>query len=235
MAPLNIPQCWSWVEGAASPCSSIVVVKCICIYRRAGQYCVLQAGKAMTRLLSFSLEEKLMWITRLWWGFSWHGQVGNIIIADYTYIYIYIYTSTSLFRMVQLRWWLHLDKDTSILWASLWIMVHMSIYKIRYPQKSSKWFMHACTYNGAVIQWFYFIMQKGGSALMIACSEGHTAIVQLLLKNDANTNLQALVWILFGIHNVLFTWPVSSLIFVLGIAHTFCVLTAWRNCFGVCH
>ena len=153
----------------------------------------------------------------------------------YIYIYIYIYTSTSLFRMVQLRWWLHLDKDTSILWASLWIMVHMSIYKIRYPQKSSKWFMHACTYNGAVIQWFYFIMQKGGSALMIACSEGHTAIVQLLLKNDANTNLQALVWILFGIHNVLFTWPVSSLIFVLGIAHTFCVLTAWRNCFGVCH
>ena len=36
-------------------------------------------------------------------------------------------------------------------------------------------------------------MQKGGSALMIACREGHTAIVQLLLKNDANSNLQALV------------------------------------------
>ena len=186
----------------------------ICIYRKAGQYCVLQAGKAMTRLLSFSLEEKLMWITRLWWGFSWHGQICNIIIAEYTYN-----TTTSLFRMVQLRWWLHLNKDTSMLWASLWIMMHISIYKIRYPQKSSKWYMHACTYNGAVIQWFYFIMQKGCSALMIACSEGHTAIVQLLLKNDANTNLQALVWILFGTHQCfLLGHAVCSHIFVFRIA-----------------
>ena len=46
----------------------------------------------------------------------------------------------------------------------------------------------------------YFIMQKGGSALMIACSKGHTAIVQLLLENDANTNLQALVCLLNSIN-----------------------------------
>ena len=38
---------------------------------------------------------------------------------------------------------------------------------------------------------------------MIACSKGHTAIVQLLLENDANTNLQALVCFLNSISIVL--------------------------------
>ena len=56
---------------------------------------------------------------------------------------------------------------------------------------------HAGTYlYDAVTQWSYFIMQEGVSALMIACSKGHSAIVQLLLDNNANTNLQTMVYLL---------------------------------------
>ena len=39
-------------------------------YRMARQHCILQAGKVMTRLWSFSLGEKLMWTIRPRWGFS---------------------------------------------------------------------------------------------------------------------------------------------------------------------
>ena len=39
-------------------------------------------------------------------------------------------------------------------------------------------------------------MQNGISPLMIACSRGDNAIVQLLLNNNANINLQALVCLL---------------------------------------
>ena len=43
-------------------------------------------------------------------------------------------------------------------------------------------------------------MQGGVSALMIACSEGHNAIVQLLLNNNVNVNLQALVCLMTFAH-----------------------------------
>ena len=55
-------------------------------------------------------------------------------------------------------------------------------------------------------------MQKGVSALIIACSNKHchTAIVQLLLDNNANINLQTMVCLL---NSVCMTLPctVSSL------------------------
>ena len=44
-------------------------------------------------------------------------------------------------------------------------------------------------------------MQNGVSALMIACSRGDNAIVQLLLNNNANINHQALVCLLADLHS----------------------------------
>ena len=43
-------------------------------------------------------------------------------------------------------------------------------------------------------------MQGGVSALMIACSQGHNAIVQLLLNNNVNIDLQALVCLMTSTH-----------------------------------
>ena len=89
-------------------------------------------------------------------------------------------------------------KPMSILWTCSWVMAHMSTCKMRYPQKRCK---HRCVHIWCcdTVILFHFIMQKGGSALMVACSRGHTAIVQLLLENNANTNLQALVCLLNSI------------------------------------
>ena len=48
--------------------------------------------------------------------------------------------------------------------------------------------------------YFVTFMQNGNSALMIACSRGDNAIVQLLLNNNANVNHQALVCLLTSAH-----------------------------------
>ena len=44
-------------------------------------------------------------------------------------------------------------------------------------------------------------MQDGDSALIIACRRGDNAIVQLLLNNNANVNLQALVCLHADFHS----------------------------------
>ena len=98
-----------------------------------------------------------MWITRLWWAFSWQAKLA---------IYTVLHTCISLFRVVGLHWWLHLKKDTSILWACSWIMVHMSIYKIRYPQKSCK----CVCVHVLFAEYFYCAGTMGTIGLSLGCA-----------------------------------------------------------------
>ena len=66
-------------------------------------------------------------------------------------------------------------------------------------------------------------MQRGVSALMLACSEGYTAIVQLLLDNNANTNLQALVCLPVNSHQC----TKMSFGIYLGSVHTHLFTLNW--------
>ena len=83
---------------------------------------------------------------------------------------------------------------------------HCNLDHIGYCQLStSSDTAHAHAYTLYIVDTFFLLVQRigdifvvtfiqnGDSALMIACSRGDNAIVQLLLNNNANVNLQALV------------------------------------------
>ena len=74
-------------------------------------------------------------------------------------------------------------------------------------------------------------MQRGVSALMIACSKGHNAIVQLLL-NNASVNHQTLVCLMTSTHIAhIFALNFFS-IFVFALCNfvfSAYVLMEWRN------
>ena len=199
---------WSWSWGESFKCS--MVVKCTLYIQKGRTALCIASWDGHDNIVELLLRRKadVNHQTVVRFQLAW-PSVGNIIIPE-------LHTSTSLFRKVWLRWWLHLNKDTFILWACSWTMAHMSIYKIRYPQISCNC---ACVHiylYGAVIQRSYFIMQEGVSALMVACNEGQTAIVQLLLDNNANINLQTMVCLLNSVcMTLLFTEPANTQIFLL--------------------
>ena len=173
---------WSWSWGESFKCS--MVVKCTLYIQKGRTALCIASWDGHDNIVELLLRRKadVNHQTMVRFQLAW-PSVGNIIIPE-------LHTSTSLFRKVWLRWWLHLNKDTFILWACSWTMAHMSIYKIRYPKKPCK---RACMH---IPIWSYFVMQEGVSALTITCSKGHTAIVQLLLDNNANINLQTMVCLL---------------------------------------
>ena len=90
--------------------------------------------------------------------------------------------------------------------ANVTCLNHCNLDHIGYCQLStSSDTAHAHAYTLYIVDTFFLLVQRigdifvvtfiqnGDSALMIACSRGDNAIVQLLLNNNANVNLQALV------------------------------------------
>ena len=131
-----VTSTWMCDVGVSWRCSvpsSILVVKCNLYLQKGSTVLCIASYDGHDKIVELLLRRKadVNHQTVVRFQFAW-------LSWQYNYCPIYVYTCISLFRVVGLHWWLHLKKDTSILWACSWIVVHLSIYKIRYPQKSCK-------------------------------------------------------------------------------------------------